>query len=94
MVTYGGMSFKPVTMPTSSFIFNDIAFKGFWMSRWYATHFATEKKALFEKLAQLAATKKLRLWTERHSIEGISLALARAENSSCRDRKVLLKLDE
>ncbi|RZF47406.1 hypothetical protein LSTR_LSTR016407 [Laodelphax striatellus] len=34
MVTYGGMSREPVTIPTSSFIFKDITLKGFWMTRW------------------------------------------------------------
>ncbi|MCP9265168.1 Alcohol dehydrogenase GroES and Alcohol dehydrogenase domain containing protein [Dirofilaria immitis] len=35
MVTYGGMSKKPV--PTGPLIFNDIKLVGFWISHWYAT---------------------------------------------------------
>lgn len=35
MVTYGGMSKQPVQSPTGSFIFKDIALRGFWMSHWY-----------------------------------------------------------
>lgn len=34
MVTYGGMSREPVLVPTSSLIFKDMAFRGFWMTRW------------------------------------------------------------
>ncbi|XP_046841051.1 enoyl-[acyl-carrier-protein] reductase, mitochondrial-like isoform X2 [Xenia sp. Carnegie-2017] len=34
MVTYGGMSKKPVSVPTSAFIFKDIQLHGFWMTRW------------------------------------------------------------
>jgi len=34
MVTYGGMSREPVLVPTSSLIFKDIQFRGFWMTRW------------------------------------------------------------
>jgi len=95
LVTYGGMSLKPVTIPTSSFIFNDVTLKGFWMSRWYAQHSAADKKDLFEKLAVLAEKKKLRVWSERHSFErGFETALERAVNTSSRNRKVLLKLDE
>jgi trans-2-enoyl-CoA reductase len=94
MVTYGGMSLKPVTVPTGPFIFNDITLKGFWMSKWYAQHSGAEKKALFDQLSQLVSTKKLRLWTERHSLSAITDAIARAEDTSSRDRKVLLKLSE
>lgn len=34
MVTYGGMSREPVLVPTSSLIFKDMQFRGFWMTRW------------------------------------------------------------
>jgi hypothetical protein len=32
LVTYGGMSMKPVTLPTSLFIFKDLHARGFWLS--------------------------------------------------------------
>lgn len=32
IVTYGGMSMKPVTIPTSLLIFKDLTCKGFWLS--------------------------------------------------------------
>ncbi|XP_074662138.1 enoyl-[acyl-carrier-protein] reductase, mitochondrial-like [Tubulanus polymorphus] len=34
MVTYGGMSRQPVTIPTAQFIFNNIKLVGFWMTEW------------------------------------------------------------
>ena len=34
MVTYGGMSRQPLTIPTGSLIFKDQKFFGFWMTRW------------------------------------------------------------
>ncbi|CAH1639138.1 unnamed protein product [Spodoptera littoralis] len=34
MVTYGGMSRNPVTIPTSAFIFKNLTFQGFWMTAW------------------------------------------------------------
>lgn len=34
MVTYGGMSREPVTIPTSALIFKNLKIKGFWMTRW------------------------------------------------------------
>ena len=38
VVTYGAMSRKPVTVPASLQIFKDIAFDGFWVSRWSASN--------------------------------------------------------
>lgn len=32
VVTYGGMSMQPVSVPTSLLIFKDLTFKGFWLS--------------------------------------------------------------
>ena len=32
LVTYGGMSLQPVTVPTSLLIFKDLRFRGFWLS--------------------------------------------------------------
>lgn len=34
MVTYGGMSREPVTVPTSALIFKDLSIRGYWMTRW------------------------------------------------------------
>ncbi|ETO22774.1 hypothetical protein RFI_14418 [Reticulomyxa filosa] len=34
LVTYGGMSRKPVTIGTGTLVFQNISFTGFWMSRW------------------------------------------------------------
>lgn len=33
MVTYGGMAKKPITVSTSSFIFKDLALRGFWLQK-------------------------------------------------------------
>jgi trans-2-enoyl-CoA reductase len=92
MVTYGGMSLKPVTVPTSAFIFNDICLKGFWMTKWYETNGEEGKKRVLKELISLVQSEKLRLWTERHPFkqETFQEALSRATNSSVRDRKVLL----
>lgn len=34
VVTYGGMSKRPVSVPTGKLIFNDLSYRGFWMTRW------------------------------------------------------------
>lgn len=45
MVTYGGMSREPVTIPTSAFIFKNLSFFGYWMTKWneVADHAAKDK---------------------------------------------------
>lgn len=37
LVTYGGMSRQPVSLPTSAFIFRDLKAHGFNMTKWYET---------------------------------------------------------
>lgn len=95
MVTYGGMSLQPVTVPTSPFIFNDINLRGFWMTRWYETHTEKERLEMWGQLVDLVKNQKLKLWSERHSFSetGFQTALERAVNTSSRDRKVLLKFE-
>ncbi|XP_059082840.1 enoyl-[acyl-carrier-protein] reductase, mitochondrial-like [Tigriopus californicus] len=52
MVTYGGMSLKPVTVATSGLIFKDIAIRGFWLSRWLSEHAnGDERIKMFSELA-------------------------------------------
>eukprot|EP00736_Rhodelphis_marinus_P004499 Rmarinus@m.1149 len=38
MVTYGGMSMKPIPVTASSLIFQDITYRGFWLTRWLNEH--------------------------------------------------------
>ena len=38
MLTYGGLSKKPVMMPTGSQIFKNVTAKGFWLSGWLLLH--------------------------------------------------------
>ncbi|KAK5641694.1 hypothetical protein RI129_010241 [Pyrocoelia pectoralis] len=45
MVTFGGMSKEPVTIPTSALIFKDIKAVGFWMTRWTQEHFESEDRS-------------------------------------------------
>lgn len=60
MVTYGGMSRDPVTVPTSAFIFKDIAAYGFWMTRWSKENAKCDaRKEMFDDLIQLMLSKKL-----------------------------------
>lgn len=61
MVTYGGMSREPLTVPTAALIFNDIRFHGFWMTRWTQENPGSPKrKEMFEDLVNLMIEGKLK----------------------------------
>ncbi|XP_018906553.2 enoyl-[acyl-carrier-protein] reductase, mitochondrial isoform X1 [Bemisia tabaci] len=56
VVTYGGMSYKPITAPTTSFIFDDLTFKGFWLKRWNEDYRNKDKKeSMMNELFELSA---------------------------------------
>ncbi|XP_065560849.1 enoyl-[acyl-carrier-protein] reductase, mitochondrial-like isoform X2 [Artemia franciscana] len=55
MVTYGGMSKQPLTVPTAALIFKDITLKGFWMTRWNWLHDKDgQREHLVNELCSLA----------------------------------------
>ncbi|XP_014768198.1 enoyl-[acyl-carrier-protein] reductase, mitochondrial [Octopus bimaculoides] len=60
MVTYGGMSKQPVTVPTGVFIFKSLKLVGFWMSQWNIDNFNTPQKTeMLLDLCHLARQSKL-----------------------------------
>lgn len=95
IVTYGGASLKPVTVPTSSLIFNDIKLRGFWLNKYYEQNGPASREATIKELIDLVKSEKLRLWTEVHAFndKAFPTALNRAVNSNLRDRKVLFQFE-
>ncbi|XP_017770401.1 PREDICTED: probable trans-2-enoyl-CoA reductase, mitochondrial [Nicrophorus vespilloides] len=60
IVTYGGMSREPVTVPTSALIFKDIKVRGFWMTEWTKRNVdSPQRKEMFEELIKYMCEKKL-----------------------------------
>lgn len=60
MVTYGGMSREPLTIPISALIFKNISFKGFWMTAWTKANMESQdRENMFKDLATLFGEKKL-----------------------------------
>lgn len=90
MVTYGGMSRRPVQIPTSLLIFNDVKLRGFWLSRWVEQNTDAARSAMLEELAQMVSKKELRLWLETYGFDEHEAALERAINEQ-KDRKILFK---
>ncbi|KAI9189481.1 hypothetical protein H9P43_000914 [Blastocladiella emersonii ATCC 22665] len=50
MVSYGAMSREPITVPTASFIFNDLRLRGFWMSKWKKVAPPAARRAMLDDL--------------------------------------------
>lgn len=60
IVTYGGMSREPLTVPTSALIFKDIQVRGFWMTRWSKEKSnSVERYEMFEELISMMTNNDL-----------------------------------
>ncbi|GAM90556.1 hypothetical protein ANO11243_086000 [Dothideomycetidae sp. 11243] len=59
LVTYGGMSKKPVTLPTALLIFKNISFNGFWVSKWSEDH-PEEKSKTVDHVLELTRQGKFK----------------------------------
>ena len=60
MVTYGGMSRKPVTIPTGLFIFKEVTALGYWNSKWNKDNKNNpEKDKMFNEICDMIREGKL-----------------------------------
>uniref|UniRef100_A0A0D9XVY8 enoyl-[acyl-carrier-protein] reductase n=1 Tax=Leersia perrieri TaxID=77586 RepID=A0A0D9XVY8_9ORYZ len=78
MVTYGGMSKKPVTVSTSSFIFKDLSLRGFWLQKWMNSDKAEESRTMIDYLLDLVHEGKLKYEMELTPFSEFHLALDKA----------------
>ncbi|XP_031251571.1 enoyl-[acyl-carrier-protein] reductase, mitochondrial-like [Pistacia vera] len=91
MVTYGGMSKKPVTVSTSSFIFKDLSLKGFWLQKWLSSDKATECRNMIDYLLCLVREGKLKYEMELVPFDNFQIALDKALGSQGSQPKQVLK---
>lgn len=89
LVTYGGMSKRPVTLPAGLQIFRDVSAHGFWMTRWYETHSQAERRAMFDELAQHIRSGALSLPVKEFPFSDYKSAVAEATREF-KPQKVLL----
>ncbi|KAK6645873.1 hypothetical protein PHAVU_L001386 [Phaseolus vulgaris] len=75
MVTYGGMSKKPVSVSTSSFIFKDLSLRGFWLQKWLNADKAEESRGMVDRLLSLVQEGKLKYKMELVPFDDFSSAL-------------------
>ncbi|XVF20173.1 hypothetical protein REPUB_Repub11eG0175300 [Reevesia pubescens] len=78
MVTYGGMSKKPITVSTSSFIFKDLSLRGFWLQKWLSADKAEECRPMVDYLLCLAQEGKLKYEMELVPFDNFHTALDKA----------------
>lgn len=93
LVTYGSMSNKPLQLPNSLLLFNDIKARGFWLKRWNQTSSPQEKENMLQQLQSLIENQKLRLWIEYHDLSSFSFALDRYYEPF-KNRKVVFHCDK
>lgn len=94
VVTYGAMGRQPLKIPNGPLIFSDIAWRGFWVTRWYRDSLPSVREALFGELFELVREGVVATPVEQiYSLGEISQALAHAQQSK-RSGKVLLRCSE
>ncbi|KAK9123774.1 hypothetical protein Sjap_013376 [Stephania japonica] len=91
MVTYGGMSKKPIAVSTSSFIFKDLALRGFWLQKWMSSDKAKECQIMIDYLLGLVREEKLKYELELVSFENFPVALDKALGKQGSHPKQVLK---
>jgi len=89
IVTYGAMGRQPLRIPNGLLIFQDIRWRGFWVSQWYREASAGTVGALFAELFDLAKRGVVHAPVERlYPLAEASAALAHAAQGG-RSGKIL-----
>lgn len=91
MVTYGGMSKKPITVSTSSFIFKELTLKGFWLQRWMSSDKSEERQSMINYLLGLCRDGKLKYEFEVAPFDDFHTALEKAMGKRGSQPKQVLK---
>ncbi len=79
IVTYGAMSRQPLRIPNGLLIFQDIRWRGFWISQWYRNASEGATRALFKELFGLVKRGVLHAPVERiYRLDDASAALTHA----------------
>ncbi len=91
IVTFGAMARQPLKVPNGLLIFQDIAWRGFWITRWYQRVGEAAGNALLAELSALAARGIIAIPVEAvYPLDQIADAIAHAQRPQ-RDGKILLR---
>lgn len=78
MVTYGGMSRRPVMIPTGKLIFDDVVYRGFWMTRWNEQAQHEDRERMLADVAELVRGGKLKLTCRSWPLQDAEAAIKAA----------------
>lgn len=92
LVSYGGMSKKPVTIPQELLNYKNLSLKGFWISKWNETHSKTERSLMIEDIAGWIKQNEFNLFMELHDFDDFQYALEKSMLPH-RFRKIVLNMD-
>lgn len=92
MVTYGGMSKKPMEVPTDLVKDRGLKLEGFWVSQWHEQATAAERTAMLNDISNMIMEDKLSFFFEMHDFDDFSHALT-SSMDSFRLRKTVLNMD-
>jgi trans-2-enoyl-CoA reductase len=92
MVTYGGMSKQPVTVPFDLLTYKQLNLKGFWMSKWIETNTIEARAEMLKDITDYIKAKQLSFFFELHDLDDFEYALKRSL-TPYNFRKVVLNLD-
>ena len=91
IVTFGAMARQPLKVPNGQLIFQNIAWRGFWITRWYQRVGEAAGNALLAELASLAARGIIATPVEAvYPLDQIADAIAHAQRPQ-RGGKILLR---
>ncbi len=91
IVTYGAMARQPLKVPNGLLIFQDIAWRGFWVTRWFENASSEKRLAVLSELFELVRLGVIATPIEAtYPLEKIAAALAHAQQPR-RDGKILLQ---
>ena len=82
LVTYGGMSRKPMLVETGNLLFKKQTVRGFWLRNWYQSARPEEVTAMFDRLAPLVAAGTISTpVAATYDFEQVSEAITKAGES-------------
>lgn len=81
LVTYGGMSKRPLVVPTSMMIFKDISCHGFWLTRWNEQHGIRGREENLKEVFALMRKGQLEVGVEEIPLSKFREGVERANRS-------------
>ena len=94
LVTYGGMSKKPVQIQTGRLIFNDIQAKGFWLSRWIKQNNEQQRLNMIHDIAQSIRQNKFKIKMKKLNFTDNFEHAIKEARKGYRNKKVVFTFDQ